>query len=96
MSGTPTYVLVHIVTVAEGAFRGFAQRQYYVSTGYNGEQAMAGFLPVEGGTIVAYAAHAFTDQVAGFGGAMKRNIGRRVMAEKLRAMFDEDRERLEK
>ena len=95
VSGTPTYVLVHIVTVAEGAFRGFAQRQYYVSTGYNGEQAVGGFLPCRAG-IVAYAAHAFTDQVAGFGGAMKRNIGRRVMAEKLRAMFDEDRKRLEK
>jgi hypothetical protein len=96
VSGTPTYVLVHVVTVAEGDVRGFVQRQYYVSTGYNGEQALGGFLPVQGGTIVVYAAHAFTDQVAGMGGSVKRGIGRRVMAEKLRAMFDEDRKRLEK
>jgi hypothetical protein len=96
VSGTPTYVLVHVVTVAEGAFRGFAQRQYYVSTGYNAEQAVGGFLPTQGGTIVAYAAHAFTDQVAGMGGSVKRGIGRRVMAEKLRAMFDEDRKRVAK
>jgi hypothetical protein len=96
VNGTPTYVLTHIVTAAEGPVRGFAQRQFYVSTAYNVEQALGGFLPVQGGTIVVYAAHAFTDQVAGLGGAMKRGIGRRVMAEKLRAMFEADRKLLEK
>ncbi len=71
-----------------------SQRQYYVSSGYNAEQAVAGFLPVEGGSIVVYFGHAFTDQVAGFGGAMKRNIGRRIMTETLTKLFDTNRGRL--
>ena len=50
--GEFTYVLQHTLVVADGAARAVAQRQYYVSTGYNGEQAVAGFLPVPGGTLV--------------------------------------------
>jgi hypothetical protein len=40
---------------------------------------------------VLYASHAFTDQVAGFGGSMKRSIGRRIMADKLQKMFQAGR-----
>ena len=43
---------------------------------------MAGFLPVQEGTVVIYTNHTFTDQVAGFGGSMKRGVGRRMMASK--------------
>jgi hypothetical protein len=96
VNGTPTYVLTHVMTVTDGAGRAFATRQYYVSQGYNAEQAEGGFLPVQGGTMVIYAAHAFTDQVAGMGGSMKRGIGRRVMAEKLREMFEANRKRIER
>jgi len=96
VNGTPTYVLTHIMTVKDGANRVFASRQYYVSQGYNTEQALGGFMPVQGGTMVVYAAHAFTDQVAGMGGSLKRGIGRRVMAEKLRDMFEANRKRIER
>ena len=88
IDGTPTFVLTHVMAAADGAARAVVQRQYYVSTGYNCEQAIAGFLPVQGGTVVVYANHTFTDQVAGFGGSMKRSIGRRMMASKLKQMFD--------
>lgn len=88
---TTTYVLTHILAAAEGPTRAVVQRQYYVSTGYNAEQAVAGFLPAQGGTVVVYAAHAFTDQVAGFGGSMKRSIGRRVMADQMKKLFDAGR-----
>lgn len=96
VSGTPTHVLTHILAAAEGAARTVVQRQYYVSTGYNSEQAVAGFLPVQGGTVVIYAGHAFTDQVAGFGGSMKVGIGRRVMAEKLTKMFEAGRKQADR
>ena len=86
--GELTYVLQHTLVVADGAARAVSQRQYYVSMGYNGEQAIAGFLPVPGGTLVVYSGHAFTDQVAGFGGSMKRGIGSRVMADQLKKMFE--------
>ena len=90
----PTYVLVHMLSAADGAARAIVQRHYYVSTGYNGQQAVAAFLPVHTGTLVVYAAHAFTDQVAGLGGAIKRGIGRRIMAEKMRQIFEAGRTRL--
>jgi hypothetical protein len=91
----PTYVLVHMLSAADGAARAIVQRHYYVSTGYNGQQAVAGFLPVRGGgTLVVYAGHAFTDQVAGLGGAIKRGIGRRIMADKIRQIFEAGRTRL--
>jgi hypothetical protein len=40
---------------------------------------------------VAYSGHAFTDQVTGFGGSLKRGIGRHLMTEKLEALFAADR-----
>ncbi|MGH7788790.1 MAG: hypothetical protein ACRERC_18105 [Candidatus Binatia bacterium] len=91
IDGATTFVLMHEMGVAAGAARALVQRQYYVSTGYNAEQAVAGLLPVEAGTIVVYTNHTFTDQVGGFGAAVKRGIGRRVMSNKLKQMFDATR-----
>ena len=94
IEGKPTYVLVHLLSAAAGAARAVVLRHYYVSTGYNGQQAVAGFLPVQEGTLAVYAGHAFTDQVTGFGGALKRGIGRRVMADKMRQLFESGRRML--
>jgi hypothetical protein len=96
IEGKPTYVLTHLLVVADGAARALVQRQYYASTGYNAEQAVAGFLPVQGGTVVVYASHAFTDQVAGFGGSVKRGVGRRVMADKMKQLFEANRKKVER
>ena len=82
------------LAASDGAARAVVQRQYYVSNGYNAEQAVAGFLPVQGGTVVTYTNHTFTDQVAGFGGGVKRSIGRRMMASKLTQMFETARSRV--
>jgi hypothetical protein len=95
VQGKPTYVLVQILVSGEGAARAIVRREFYVSGGYNAEQSIAGFLPVEGGTIVAYASHAFTDQVAGAGSSMKRSIGSRVMADQMKKIFDAARKRVE-
>jgi len=90
----PTYVLQQRMAVADGDARAVVQRQFYVSTGYNGQQAVAGFLPIQGGsTLVAYTSHAFTDQVSGFGGSMKRSMGSRVMANQLKTMFEAARKK---
>jgi hypothetical protein len=94
IQGKETYVLTHILVASDGAARAVVQRQYYVSAGYNGEQAVVGFLPVQGGTVAVYAGHAFTDQVAGAGGSMKRGIGRRVMASQMKKMFEAGRARV--
>jgi hypothetical protein len=89
--GEDTIALVHTM---QGTFAGDligVQRHYYVSTGYNVEQALTGFLPVEGGTLVIYTNHTSTDQVAGFGGGAKRSIGRKFMAGELKKLFERGR-----
>jgi hypothetical protein len=86
--GADTIALVHTM---QGTFAGTligVQRHYYVSTGYNVEQAITGFLPVKGGTLVIYTNHTSTDQVTGFGGGIKRSIGRKVMAGELKKLFE--------
>jgi hypothetical protein len=69
---TPTFVLTHRFSMREGDAYVLAQRQYYVSRGYNVMQAVGGFLPVEEGTVVVYTNRTSTDQVTGFGGGTKR------------------------
>lgn len=64
-------------------------RQFYVSEGFNCEQAIAALLPAQGGTVVIYSNHTSTDQVEGFGGGAKRSIGRGMMAKQLEALFGE-------
>jgi len=91
IDGVTTYVLTHLLLASDGDTRAVVQRQYYVSTGYNAEQAIAAFLPVPEGTLVVYTNHTFTDQVAGWGGSTKRSIGRHMMESKLQAMFDRER-----
>src|SRR5260370_16689987 len=66
IQGKPTYVLTHILAASDGASRAVVQRQYYVSTGYNAEQAVAGFLPVQEGPIAASARPPFTTQLTRF------------------------------
>ena len=90
-NGEDTIALVHTM---QGTFEGTlvaVQRQYYVSTSYNAMQAIAGFLPTEGGTLVVYGNHTSTDQVAGFGGGAKRSIGRKIMASELKKLFEKAR-----
>ena len=62
IDGKATYVLTHQIAVPDGAAYALVRRQFYASTSYNGEQAVAGFLPVPEGTVVVLATHAFTDQ----------------------------------
>jgi hypothetical protein len=87
----PTIALTHVLLVPDGAAWVIAQRQFYVSTGYNAEQAIAGLLPMQSGTIVVYANRTSTDQITGFGGDMKRSIGSRVLESQLQTMFERAR-----
>ena len=94
IEGKATYILTHLMAAPDAGAYALARRQYYASTNYNGEQSVAGFLPVPDGTVVVLASHAFTDQVAGFGGSMKRSIGSSVMAKKMREIFEAGRKKV--
>ena len=73
-----------------------ARREYYVSTGYNTEQTVAGFFPAQGGTVGISSIHAFTEQVTGVGGSMKRSIGSKVMAGKMKEIYEAGRSKATK
>ncbi len=83
----PTIALVHGMYMPDGDGIVAIQRQYYVSEGFNCEQAIAGFFPVEGGTVVIYGNRTSTDQVEGTGGSLKRSIGSKLLASELEGLF---------
>jgi hypothetical protein len=89
--GVPTIALTHVLIVPDGEARIVVQRQFYASTGYNAEQAVAAFLPAEAGTVVVYANRTSTDQITGFGGGTKRSLGSKVLASQLESMFEKAR-----
>jgi len=89
--GQDTLALVHVMQGTFGGSLVTVQRQYYASTGYNAVQAIVGFLPTDGGTLVVYTNHTSTDQVAGFGGGAKRTLGRKFMASELEKLFERAR-----
>lgn len=83
----PTIVLTHSLFVPDGEVWIVFQRQFYVSEGYNCEQAIAAFVPVVDGTAVFYINRTSTDQVSGFGGGAKRSIGSKLLSSQLKALF---------
>ena len=89
--GTPTIALQHLVYVPDGNAYLVVQRMYYVSSGFNAEQALAALLPVEGGTVLVYGNRTSTDQVTGFGGGTKRSIGSKLLESQLEGIFEKAR-----
>lgn len=89
--GVPTLALSHVLLVPDGDAWILSKRQFYVSTGYNTEEAVAAFLPSEAGTVVVYATRTSTDQVTGFGGGAKRSIGSKLLASQLTSLFEKAR-----
>lgn len=90
--GTPTIALTHALLMPDGDGWIAVQRQFYVSSGYNAEQAVAAFLPAAGGTVVVYGNRTSTDQITGFGGGTKRSLGSKVLASQLESMFERMRD----
>jgi len=68
-----------------------ADRDFYVSHGYNTSQAISGVIAVPGGTMVFYADRVSTDQISGAGSSLKQAIGDSMMARQLTAMFERSR-----
>ncbi len=91
MSGRPNFALRQRLAMPVDDAYVFADRDFYVSSGYNDTQAVAGLLPVENGTVVVYLARATTDQLGGFGASAKQSIGRGVMAKQISQIFERAR-----
>ena len=91
----PTFMLTHRLSVIrpEGAL--MAERQFYVGHSYNSLFVLAGCLPMEDGTVVLYSNHTSTDQVAGFGSALRHSIGRSQMRDEIVKNFEQIRRELQ-
>ncbi|MGH8470805.1 MAG: hypothetical protein ACREVY_18155 [Gammaproteobacteria bacterium] len=85
--GVPTIALTHTLFIPEGPAWVVVQRQFYVSGGYNCEQSISAFLPMQHGTLVVYTNRTSTDQVTGFGGSAKRAIGSKLLASELEKLY---------
>jgi len=92
LDGRPNYTLRHRLAMPVGEIFAVADREFYVSHGYNTSQAFAGFIPVPEGTLIVYRSRVSTDQVAGFGSSVKKGIGRSVMAKQLTGIFTRSRD----
>lgn len=92
LDGRPNYTLRHRLAMPVGEVFAVAEREFYVSHGYNTSQAFAGLIPVPEGTVVVYRSRVSTDQVAGFGSSVKKGIGRNVMAKQLTDIFERTRD----
>lgn len=79
--------LTHRFAVAEDGGFGTVQRQFYVSAGYNMEQAISRILPVEDGSIWLYTNRTSTDAVDGFGGSARRSIGDGMLEGELKSVI---------
>jgi hypothetical protein len=94
--GEPTVTLTHAAYIPDGQSWLVVQRMFYVSTGFNAEQAVAALMPSEGGTVVIYGNRTSTDQITGFGGSAKRSIGSKVLAGQLEDLFKKGRSAAER
>ena len=81
------------VPYAEGYIA--VQRQFYVTNGYNVEEAISVILPNPSGSLVLYTNRTSTDQVEGFGGALRRRVGDSLMESELEAILHRVAERLQ-
>ena len=91
LDGRPNFTLRHRLALPLGNTVVVADREFYVSHGYNASQAIAGLIAVPEGTLVFYRSRVSTDQVAGFGSSFKKGIGRGVMAKQLMEIFKRSR-----
>jgi hypothetical protein len=91
MDGRPNFALRQRLALPVGDAYVIADRDFYVSSGYNDTQAVGALLPVENGTVVAYLNRTTTDQLGGFGASTKQSIGRGMMAKQIKAIFEKAR-----
>jgi hypothetical protein len=85
----PTFVLAHrMFRYKPQEYVVEVYREFYVGHSYNSLQIVVGGFSVKEGTLVFYGNRTSTDQVAGFGGGFKRNIGREMMLDDVVEHFE--------
>ena len=82
-------VLNHRILYAQNDGEVSIERRFYSGYDYDSLQIVVGILPVsEDRCAVFYTNHTYTAQVAGFGGGVKRSVGRKLMQKELVAEME--------
>jgi len=87
VQGRPAVVLLHRLLGSEGDITLVADRQLYVSQGYNALQILVGLFPVQEGTAVVYGNRTNSDQAARFG-RVAQGMGRRMLVGEVTRFFE--------
>ena len=88
VQGRPTPILLHHLVDVTPALALYVERQFYVGHTYNASQILCAAVPYEDGVVILSSNRVSTDQVGGFGGDMKRMIGRRQLRAEIVKRFD--------
>ena len=95
MDDRPTFELSHSMAEICNQYGIVAEVQFYVEHTYNSMLTIIGCVPYEGGTVVFCINRTFTDQVTGFGGSLKRFVGRGRIEDTISEHFEKLRSMLE-
>lgn len=88
VQGRPTPILIHHLVDVSPTMALYVERHIYVGHTYNASQILCAAVPLEDGVLILSSNRVSTDQVAGFGGEMKRLVGRRQLRAEIVKRFD--------
>lgn len=88
MDGRPLFALSHQVIIERPGYAIAGDIQFFVGHSYNSMLTIIGAVACGENTLVVAVNHTFTDQVTGFGSSVKKQIGRKKVAEEMAGHFE--------
>jgi len=83
-----TFILKHQMIEEKNNFFIILERQFYISNGLDTMQTQILCMPYKKGTFIALSSQSFTPKVSGFARAFSVRIGRHIMNENIRPLFE--------
>jgi len=83
-----TFTLKHQMIEEKDHFFIILERQFYISNGLDTLQTQILCMPYKEGTFIALSSQSFTPKVAGFGRGISVRVGRHIMSENIRPIFE--------
>lgn len=83
----PAFVLSHRMAERGDDYTVAMELQYYAQHSYNSMLTLVGYFPTDEGTLVLSVIRVYTDKVTGFGSGMRKDIGRKHVAEAMAEYF---------
>jgi len=87
MQNRPNFLLAHQLGDSSDEYAIVVEKIYYSLHTLDSSLIVIGCLPCDEGAVVFYMNHLFTDKVLGFAHNMKRNVGKKAIANSVSAYF---------